>query len=259
MFYHNINPILLKLGPIEIRYYGLIYALGFVITYFFLIKLSKERQIDLKKEDLIDLIFYLIIGVVAGARLFYVLFYNLPYFIENPLIVFAVWQGGLSFHGALVGAALIAAWFCKKHKIKFYQLADMIVIPAALALMLGRIANFINGELVGRITNVPWCVNFEGYEGCRHPSQLYESFKNLVIFAILWTIKDKKINNKKLPDGFLFWLFVMLYSTFRFIIEFWRAPDSQLGFIIFGLTMGQLLCLAMFVVGAIFMIKIFKK
>src|SRR3989338_5485905 len=160
MFYNNINPALFHIGPFEIRYYGIIYALGFILAYFFVYHLAKKRNLNLTKDDVADLIFYLIIGTVAGARLFEIIFYEPAYYLANPLEMPAIWHGGLSFHGGLVGAILAAVLFCKKKKVHFYDLADIVVIPLAFALFLGRIANFINGEIVGRVTNLPWCVKF---------------------------------------------------------------------------------------------------
>lgn len=249
MFYHNINPTLLKLGPFEIRYYGVIFVLGFILTYFIILYLIKKRDLNLTREDVVDLIFYLMIGIIIGSRLFYVLFYNLSYYLKNPFHIFAIWHGGLSFHGGLLGAIIVSYFFCKKKKINFLELADIVVIPLALALFLGRIGNFLNGELVGRVTNVPWAVKFPGYEGFRHPSQLYESFKNLFIFVILWFMKDKK-----LKKGTLFFTFIISYSSLRFFIGFFRAPDPQIGYL-FGLTMGQILNICMFLIGLIFIIK----
>lgn len=244
MFEHNINPVLLKIGIFEIRYYGLIFVLSFLIAYFILVYLAKERKLKLNKEDIADLILYLIISIVIGSRLFYVIFYNLKFYLSNPLQIFAVWHGGLSFHGGLIGAIIGALFFCKKKKISFYEIADIVVIPAALGLALGRIGNFINGELYGRITNLPWAVKFKDAEGFRHPSQLYESLKNFIILGILWFIR-----NKNLPKGFLFWSFVTMYSCLRFFVEFFREPDMQLGFIIYNLTMGQILCIITFFIG----------
>lgn len=250
MFYNNINPTLLHLGPFEIRYYGIIYVLGFILAYFFISYLAKERNLKLTKDDIWDLLFYLIIGAVAGARIFEIFVYNLKYYLANPLEMIAIWHGGLSFHGGLIGAVIAAYIYTKRKKIAFYDLADICVIPLAFGLFLGRIGNFLNGELVGRITDVPWCVKFRNYEGCRHPSQLYESFKNLVIFSALWLIKGKK-----LKKGIMFWSFILMYSVLRFFIEFFRAPDEQIGFIL-GLTMGQWLNIMMFIVGLYFFFKI---
>ena len=254
MFYHSIDPVLFRIGPLEVRYYGIIYVLGFIIAYFMIQHLARKREMGLSKDDLSDLIFYELIGVVIGARLFYVVFYNMAYYLQKPLEVFAVWHGGLSFHGGLAGAIVAAYWFSRKKKFDLLALADIVVIPAALALALGRIGNFLNGELVGRVTNVPWAVQFQGYEGFRHPSQLYESAKNFIIFGVLWYLKEKK-----LPKGMLFWTFTLLYSVLRFFIEFVREPDSQLGFIVFNLTMGQLLNIAMLIVALFFMFNLYKK
>ncbi|MBW2975140.1 prolipoprotein diacylglyceryl transferase [Candidatus Woesearchaeota archaeon] len=249
MFYHNINPVLLRFGPFEVRYYGIIFALGFILAYFFISFLAEKKALDLEKDDVWDLLFYLVIGTVLGARLFEVLVYNLPYYLKNPFEIIAVWHGGLSFHGGLIGAVIAGYLYSRKKKISFYDLADIVVIPLAFGLFLGRIGNFLNGELVGRITNLPWCVKFKNYDGCRHPSQLYESLKNLMIFSVLWFIKDKR-----LKKGMMFWSFVIMYSVLRFFIGFFRAPDAQIGFIL-GLTMGQWLNMVMFGVGVYFFFR----
>lgn len=263
MFYHNINPTLFEFGPFEIRYYGIIFVLGFVLTYFFLIFLSKEKQLNLSRDDISGLVLYGIIGVVLFARIFYIIFYNLSFYMANPIQVFALWNGGLSFHGGFIGAVIAIFYFSKKKKIPFYDLLDIIAIPTSLGLMLGRIGNFLNGELWGRVTNMSFCVDYSSSqyirsppEGCRHFSQIYESLKNLLIFGVLWNIR--KLN---LPKGFLFWTFVSLYASFRFIVEFFREPDAQLGFIFFNLTMGQILSLLMFIIGVYFLssLKRFKK
>jgi len=216
--------------------------------------LAKRKQLDITKDDITDLLLYLIIGTILGARIVYVLVYNLPFYLSEPGQILAVWNGGLSFHGGLIGAALAGFYFTKKKKINFYEIADITVIPLALGLALGRLGNFTNGELFGRITDVPWSFKFQDAEGFRHPSQIYASLKNLTIFAVLWFIKDKK-----LPKGFMFWSFVIMYSFLRFTVEFFRQPDPQLGFIIGFLTTGQILSIIMFVVGIGFMYKINKK
>lgn len=254
MFIHDINPVLLSIGPFEVRYYGLFFVIGFVLAYFILIHLAKKKELNLTKNDIADLFLYIMLGVVLGARIFYILFYNLPFYLSNPFELIAIWHGGLSFHGGLIGGALGGYYFCRKKKIDFYEIADILVIPAALGLALGRIGNFINGELYGRITDVPWGVKFPDAEGFRHPSQIYASFKNLFIFITLWTIKDKKF-----PKGFMFWLFVVMYSVLRFTVEFFRQPDPQLGFIIGFLSMGQILSIIMFFVGVFFIFKVYKK
>ena len=258
MFYHNINPILLEFGPFQIRYYGLFYALGFVIAYFLIYYLAKRKQLPITKDDVADLLVYEIIGIIFGARLVYIAFYNPFFYFNNPFEIIAIWHGGLSFHGGLIGAIIAGYLFSKKKKIEFYDLADIAIIPVALALALGRIGNFMNAELYGRVTNLPWCIDYSKNQfvdnlpnGCRHPSQLYASIKNLTIFAILWLIKDKK-----LPKGFMFWSFVTLYGLFRTIVEFFRAPDEQIGFIFNYFTMGQLLSFPLFLIGLFMLFRL---
>ena len=246
MFIHNLNPILLKLGPLELRYYGLVYVLGFIAIFFYLKYLTKNKKINISQDQLSDLLFYLILGVILGGRLFYIIFYNLKYYLSNPFEIFAVWHGGMSFHGALIGSIIVLYYFSKKEKIKFYTLADIIVIPVALFLFFGRIANFINGELYGHITNVSWAVKFQNVPGYRHPSQIYEALKNILIFSIL-SLQLKRPRK----SGFLFWQFIFFYSLFRFFIEFFRfSPNYYL-----GLSTGQYLCIIMFVPASYILIK----
>ena len=261
MFYHNINPVLLELGPFQIRYYGLFYALGFVIAYYTIAYLAKRKQLPLTKDDVADFIIYNVIGIVAGARLIYVIFYNPLFYLKNPLEIIAVWHGGLSFHGGLLGAVFATFLFCRKKKIGFYDIADIAVIPVALGLALGRLGNFTNAELYGRVTDVSWCVDYSKNQhvpdlpsGCRHPSQIYESLKNFFIFAALWFVKDKKF-----PKGFMFWSFVTLYGLLRTIIEFFRVPDEQIDFIFSYFTMGQLLSFPLFLIGAYMLLRLRKK
>ena len=260
MIFHNINPVLLDLGPLQIRYYGLFWALGFVIAYFLMSYLAKRRGLSITKDDVADFLVYEIVGIIGGARLIYVLFYNSYYYFQNPFEIIALWHGGLSFHGGLLGAIAAGYFFCKRKKIDFYDLADILVIPVALALALGRIGNFMNAELYGRITDVSWCIDYsknkfiEGIpSGCRHPSQIYESIKNLVIFCFLWSIKSKK-----LQKGFIFWSFVALYGLLRTAMEFFRQPDEQIGFIFNYFTMGQLLSFPLFLIGAYMVFRITK-
>lgn len=253
MFTSNIDPVLFSIGPLSVRYYGLIYVIGFIIAYFLINYLAKERELKLSKDDVESFLLWSVLGVVIGSRLIYVIFYNLSYYLQNPLEIFAVWNGGLSFHGGLLGVIVVGFLFCRKHNISFYKLADIVVIPTALALAFGRIGNFLNGELVGRITTIPWAVEFNHEGVFRHPSQLYGSLHCFVNFGVLMFLR-----NKKFKDGFLFWMFITLYGFFRFIVEFFRAPDPQVGFVIWGLTMGQLLVLPMFVIGLRMVIRLRK-
>jgi phosphatidylglycerol:prolipoprotein diacylglycerol transferase len=249
MFYNNINPVLLHLGPLEIRYYGLFFVAGIFFSYWLVGKLLKERNIDLGKEGLSELALYLVFGLLIGARIGSVLSES-SYYIANPLQVFALWQGGLAFHGGLVGMLIAGYLFVKKKKIDFMVGADIVVIPVALALALGRVGNFTNSEFYGTITNLPWGVKFFGVEGFRHPVQLYEALKNLFIFGLLWWLKDKK-----LPVGFLFWTFVTAYGLLRFWLEFYKDLPPLL----LNLTWGQVWSLPMIIIGGYMLIKLWNK
>jgi len=243
MYIHNIDPVLVSIGPLVIKYYSLAYILGAIIVYFIVKFLLKEKDIHLTKNKILDLIVYALLGVLIGGRLGYVLFYNFFYYLSNPFDILAVWQGGMSFHGGLIGVFLLVYYYCKKNNLVFWKIADIMVIPIPIALFLGRMGNFINGELYGRITDIAWAVKFKGADGFRHPSQIYEALKNLFIFMILWFTR-----NKKMQDGTLFSLFLILYSLLRFIIEFFREPDVQIGLLL-GLSMGQWFCIVMLVIG----------
>jgi phosphatidylglycerol:prolipoprotein diacylglycerol transferase len=237
MFQHAINPVFLKLGFVEVRYYSLAYLLGLAFAYIMLRAAVKRRSIHgLNSKNLDDLVFYIAVGLIAGARILYFVFYSPATFIQDPLEIFKLWHGGMSFHGGLVGITLSVWLFARKKQMRFYKLADLLVMPAALALFFGRIANFINGELIGTPTRLPFCIQYSHAEGCRHPSQLYEAFKNLAIFFVLAALKHKR----KLKEGTLFWLFVLLYGSLRFAITFLRDEQRFL-----GLSMGQYLSLAM--------------
>ena len=247
MFIHNINPTLLSLGPLEIRFYGLVFAIGFLVSYFVLNNYRKKGDLNISKADLDNYIIYLILGVVLGARLFHLL-WDLNFYISNPLQIFAIWRGGLAFHGGLIGIVLVSYYFCKKKNISFWKLADILVLPAALFLAFGRIANFINGELWGTITNAPWCFQFKGAEGCRHPSQIYGAIKRFSIFFILIILSKKKHK-----DGFIFWVFILLMGLGRTILDYFREDPRFL-----TLSFGQYQSLAMFLVAAFVLIKYYK-
>lgn len=255
MIINNINPTLFNLGPFEIRYYGLIYALGFIIGIYLMRYFAQKGYIKLDNEQINDLFFWLIIGVVVGARFFEVFIWNPSYYFSNPGEILAVWHGGLSFHGAIVGGILAIYWFSKKSKIKMMKILDLLVIPAALATALGRIGNFLNSELYGPVTNVPWCVNFKRIDDlCRHPYQLYSFIKRTIIFGILFFMNEKKhkTGNTKYKDGYIFWNFILLMGLGRFFLDFVRVDD-----LIYGLSTGQWLSLGMVIVSLIFLIKDF--
>ncbi|MFH1072207.1 MAG: prolipoprotein diacylglyceryl transferase [Nanoarchaeota archaeon] len=262
MFYHKISPFIVRIShDFGIRWYGLIYVLGFILVYAVLRSLARKNRIKNLTEERVDiLILYLIVGDIIGARLFHVFVFEFSYYKGHLLDIFKIWQGGLSFHGALVGTIVVTWYFCRKYRIKFYDIADAIVFPVAIALALGRIANFINSELYGKITSLPWCVDYSQNpylanppDGCRHPSQLYESLKNFFIFGILYSFKRMK---KEYPSGFFFWLFVTLYGVLRFFITFTRDEPPIFGT---GIAEAQWLSLLMAIVGGIFLFKILGK
>jgi phosphatidylglycerol---prolipoprotein diacylglyceryl transferase len=247
--YPNIDPDLFKIGPVHIRWYGLMYVLGFAASYVLIPRQRRSREIGLQGSRVDSLMFYVFIGLVTGARLGYVLFYqyqDLQDFLRNPLEVIAVWHGGLSFHGGLIGCIVAGWWFSRRNNMPFWAVADSAVVTAPAGLGLGRIGNFINGELYGRPTDVPWAMVFPGGGPIpRHPSQLYEAFmEGVVLFVLLWVLRKKAF-----PDGMMIALFLFLYGSFRFLLEFFREPDAQIGFILGPLTMGQLLSAAMIPVG----------
>lgn len=235
-----LSPVFLTIGPIQLHYYGLMYVFGFSFGYFLLPHIFKIRKLEVSRNQFDDLFFYGILGGILGGRLFYVVFYNIAYYLEHPLKILAVWEGGMASHGGLLGAALALFLVTRHHKIPFFRLTDSIVIPVGIGLMLGRIGNFINGELYGRITDVPWCMYFKNAEGCRHPSQLYAAFKDLTLFGILFSLRKTEWQ-----PGILTFLFLGLYSLFRFIVEFFREPDVQIGTLLFGFSEGQWISLVL--------------
>lgn len=246
MKFPTIDPVFFRIGPVELRWYGLMYVLGFTIAYFGLLHGVKRKQVSLSKDDVADFIFYFALGVIIGGRLGSVLFYNFSYYLAHPLRVFAVWEGGMSFHGGLIGAALASFYFVRKKNQDFFLLADIAIMCAPIGLALGRIGNFINGELYGRVTDVPWGIVFPGGGDLpRHPSQLYEAvLEGPVTFFILWVLA-----RKDRPTGVIFWSFITLYGLFRFFAEFLREPDVEVGLFLKVFSMGQLLSIPMILAG----------
>ncbi len=246
MSFPHIDPVFLRLGPLEFRWYGLMYIIGFIAAYFIIKYGVKRRNLRLSEEDVADSIFTAALCIILGGRLGYVIFYNASFYLANPLKVFAVWEGGMSFHGGLCGALVACFWLAKKFKLSFFVLSDLGFLATPIGLGLGRIGNFINSELYGRTTDKPWGIIFPtGGNLPRHPSQLYEAFlEGVGIFVILWLFE-----RRSRPVGSITWLFIALYGGFRSFVEFFREPDLQLGFLLGWLTMGQLLSIPMLLVG----------
>ena len=247
MFINNFDPVAIQIFSVEIRWYSLAYVIGILFGWF----LSKRIFIKdpLLKEKFDDYITYLIIGIIIGGRLGYVLLYNPNFYLNNLIDVFKIWQGGMSFHGGLVGVIAMSVLFAKKNGQDSYIYLDVVSIVAPIGIFFGRISNFINSELYGIKTNLPWAVKFIQVDNLyRHPSQLYEAiFEGLILFIVL--IYFRKKGFMKIP-GLISGLFLIFYSFFRFIIEFVRVPDEQLGYIFFNLTMGQVVSFIFFLIGS---------
>jgi phosphatidylglycerol:prolipoprotein diacylglycerol transferase len=245
--YPNIDPVFLRVGPLQFRWYGLMYLLSLTAAYFVIRAQAVARGIAMTKEQLYDLIVYAAVGVFAGGRLGYTLFYNLPYYLEHPAKIIAVWEGGMSFHGGLIGTVIAILIFCRRRGFHPYTIADLAAVSVPIGLGLGRIGNFINGELYGRPTDVPWCMVFPGGgPECRHPSQLYEAgLEGVLLFAVLWFI-----SRRATPPGTVMWSFITGYGLIRIVLEFFREPDAHLGFILGPFSMGQLLSMPMVLIGA---------
>lgn len=242
----QIDPVIIQVGPLAVRWYGLMYLLGFGAAYLVILHLSRLRSLALNKDGVADLLFYAVLGVVLGGRLGYVLFYNPAQYLAHPLEVFAVWQGGMSFHGGLLGVICAALLFCRRRKLPVLLTGDVLVASATIGLGLGRLGNFINAELWGRVTDLPWGMVFPGGGPLpRHPSQLYEAaLEGPLLFFILYLLHRRKV-----PEGVTFFSFFIGYGLFRFLVEFVRQPDAHLGFLWGGATMGQLLSLPMIAFG----------
>ncbi len=243
-----IDPVFFRLGPLQFRWYGLMYVLGLLAAYVLIKRRAAARHVPLSHVQLSDLILYAALGVFLGGRLGYTLFYNGAYYLQHPVKILAVWEGGMSFHGGLLGTCLAIWLFCYKKGFPVYTIADLAAQAVPIGLGLGRLGNFINGELYGRPTDVAWCMVFpHGGEACRHPSQLYEMMlEGVVLFAVLWVIA-----RTPKPPGTIFWSFVAGYGIFRSVIEFVREPDAHLGFVLGPLTMGQLLSIPMILLGLV--------
>lgn len=244
--YPHINPVIVKIGPFQVRWYGVMYLLGFLSGYLLLKRVVRERGMDVRNKQLEGVLEMAILGVIIGGRLGYVIFYNLPYYLHHPLEIPAFWHGGMSFHGGLLGTVLAGYLYCKRAGLDFWTIADCVVIVVPIGLGLGRLGNFVNGELYGRVTRLPWGMVFPGAgPDPRHPSQIYEFLlEGVVLFIVFWLLRKRPW-----PRGHLLALFLFLYGVFRIFVEFFRQPDPQLGLIIGPFTMGQILSTGMIIAG----------
>ena len=254
MIYPTIDPVALSLGPIQIHWYGLMYLLGFSGAWW-LGRLRAER-FGWTAVEVEDLLFYGAIGVIVGGRLGYSLFYDLPALIDNPLNLFKIWQGGMSFHGGLLGVVVAFGFFARATGKSYFSISDFIVPMVPVGLFFGRIGNFINGELWGKISDVPWAMIFPNAGPlARHPSQLYEAMlEGVLLFLILWIY-----SSKPKPLGSVSGLFLLGYGFFRFVVEFVRVPDQQYGYLLLDwITMGQILSLPMIMIGLFITVRAFQ-
>jgi phosphatidylglycerol:prolipoprotein diacylglycerol transferase len=250
----NIDPVAVSLGPFDIRWYSLAYIVGLVLGALYIDRINKKFAHIKNVSAFDDLMVWGVLGVLLGGRFGYIFFYHPGYYFSHPLEIFKVWEGGMSFHGGLIGVTVAIYLFCRKHKVQFWKLIDLCAAAAPLGLFFGRVANFINGELYGRSTDVAWAVIFPtGGDVPRHPSQLYEAaLEGIVSFFILYyLIYHRKTLSK---PGMLTGAFLLCYSTSRIIVEFFREPDVHIGFIANSLTMGQLLSVPMLLLGMVLII-----
>ena len=266
MWIQNLNPTLFKFGFLEIRWYGLVYVLGFFLSVYWMKYLIKEDKLNLTNDDVWDLLFYLMLGVLVGSRLF-MIFWQPDIYLLKPWNLFKIWEGGMSFHGGFVGIVTAAYLYCKKKKLNLWTIADVLAVPTMLALALGRVANFINGELVGRIWSGKWCVVFPDYGNeCRHPSTLYAASKRfLVFFYLLWLTFKKQFKHGQVTEisnqiltsfkpGFIFWNFVFWEGLGRIIVDFYREDTLYYSF-----SIGQWFSLAMVIVAILIFNKNYKQ
>ena len=246
MVINNFDPVAIEILSLEIHWYSLAYIVGIVLGWFLAKKYFVNKNIFTKFDDYLT---YIIIGLILGGRFGYVFFYNFDFYLNNPIDIIKIWQGGMSFHGGVLGIIMASIIFAKKNNDDVFEYLDVVALVSPIGIFLGRIANFINSELYGSVTNVPWAVKFIQVDNLsRHPSQLYEALlEGFVLFLLLIFFKNKLLNKPGLISG----LFLIFYSIFRFFAEFYRVPDEQLGYIVLSLSMGQVMSLIFIISGVI--------
>ena len=252
LVFPDIDPVIFSLGPLHVRWYGLMYVLGFTATYLLVRKQINDFKYQQLSTHFENLNVVLILCVVLGGRLGYVLFYNFSYYLAHPFEIAAIWSGGMSFHGACIALFAGGWFFCRKNNLSFWKSADIYVATIPIGIGFGRIGNFINGELFGRTTELPWGMIFPyGGNMARHPSQLYEAFlEGFLLFIILWSVRSKPWQKNRLwPHGSIFALFLICYGLFRIGVEYFREPDPQIGYLFTFFTMGQFLSAVMVACG----------
>ena len=259
LIHPSINPVIVSFGIIQIRWYSITYVVGFLIGIYLIKQINQGYQKRIKNKQIDDFFIWSVIGVILGGRIGYILFYQTATILTDPINILFIWKGGMSFHGGLIGIIISIFLFSKKYSINFFQLSDLVSSVAPIGLFFGRLANFINVELYGRVTDFPLAMIYPSIDQApRHPSQLYEAFfEGVILFMILRQCNKKNYSQNNF--GFITSVFLILYGIFRFLIEFLREPDAHIGLILNSITMGQLLSIPLVIMGVVIYLKTHSK